>query len=618
MNIGHILPGISPIFYLIPKNSGSILKKFMTDFPAVPRPHLLLVISIFLGISGLAAGPRPGTPITPPKREIRAVWITTVAGLDWPGSTDRDEQRRSLAAIVDRLADARFNAIFFQVRGRADAMYRSAYEPWSAQLTGTLGRDPGWDPLAVLITLAHARGLEVHAWFNTFLVKTGGPRPVATRPEHLLVAHPEWVRDSNGETWCDPGLPQVRNYLVGVALDIVRHYDIDGIQFDYARYPTHPFPDDATWRRYGGGKPRDDWRRNNVNEFIRVFHDSLTHVKPALAVGSTPIGVYNASSGAKGLRGYADVFQDSRKWVREGWMDYLVPQVYWALSDSKNEPNFLNLAREWSSTASGRPVAIGLGAYKPEVLSQLPAMIDSARRCGAAGVAFFRYDNIRKQLGMEGRFRTTALLPPMSRYDILPPEPPSGIGISDEPGGIVSLTWNTPPPASDGGLPLRYCVYRSETRPVDINSSSSLLALLPATTHGYRDTIARSRVPRFYYAVTSIDRSWNESLPAVEKAIVPAVSVLSKEYVFRTMLGSVRHVNGAPVLFIPYELRDAQPVIIRILDGQNREVANVVDAVQPTGRYIGSADVSKLPAGKYTCLMLAGESVLRTGFTIGS
>ncbi|MBI3195700.1 MAG: family 10 glycosylhydrolase, partial [Ignavibacteriae bacterium] len=174
-------------------------------------------------------------PQTVPKTEVRAIWLTTVLGLDWPPSKVKkaEEQKRLLSEMIEKAAKAKFNTIYFQVRGRADAMYKSDFEPWSHLLTGELGKDPGWDPLQFVVEESQQRGLEVHAWFNTFLTKSGKEKPTESTPRHLILAHPEWLQLVKGEWWLDAGIPEARKYLFDVALDIVRRYNIDGFQFDF-------------------------------------------------------------------------------------------------------------------------------------------------------------------------------------------------------------------------------------------------------------------------------------------------------------------------------------------------------------------------------------------------
>jgi uncharacterized lipoprotein YddW (UPF0748 family) len=423
-----------------------------------------------------------------PKREVRAVWITTVLGLDWPKSFDRLEQERSLRRMVASLRAANFNTIFFQVRSRADAMYHSQYEPWSQQLTGALGEDPGWDPLAMIIQEAHARNIEVHAWFNTFLARSGAVSMTRQRRD--------WLRQaSGGEWWFDPGVPAVRHYILNIAMDLVRHYDVDGIQFDFARYPARSFPDDETYRRYGNRRPKDDWRRDNISAFIEAFHDSVSVVKPRLKIGATPLGIYTDIVGAKGLEGYSDVFQDSRRWLREGWVDYLVPQIYWPLGTSNDNPDFAVLSRDWLRNAEGRHVYVGIGAYKPEVLSQVTALIDTARLLGASGVSFFRYENIMKTLTVENRFRRLALIPPMMWKDPVPPNPPRDVHVSNLADGIFRLQWKAMVRATSTSIVRRAIQLTSRIPEIFLPFSAvrRTISPIPSGIQRYRGTTTQFR-----------------------------------------------------------------------------------------------------------------------------
>ncbi len=542
------------------------------------------------------------------RREVRAVWIATVMGLDWPPkSYDPIEQQSSLREIIAKLKDANFNTIFFQVRGRADAMYRSQYEPWSQQLTGTLGQDPGWDPLELIIQEAHAQCMELHVWFNTFLVKSGGPLPANSKPQHILLTHPEWIHQVNGEWWFDPGIPDVRTYNLKVAMDIVRHYDIDGIQFDYIRYPGKPLPDDATYRKYNQGLSRDDWRRENINKFVRAFHDSAVSAKPFLKIGATPIGIYTNTNFAKGQQSYSELYQDSRKWLREGMMDYLAPQVYWTLGTSRGDPDFAAVVRDWSENSYHRHLYIGIGAYKPEVLNQVPQLIDTARSIGIDGTSIFRYDNISDALDIGGRFRTLTNIPPMTWKDSIPPKPPMNIQVQNITDGIFSIRWEPPYRASDGDGAKYFDVYRSHVQTVDINESENLIGIVSGSTYQFIDTISRVTSAKYYYAVSALDKCDNESAPAVESVVVPEIALLVKIYTFDFKLGRNYPNPAESVVFMPYEIKETLPVFLKILDNKNKEIITVVDAMQTPGRYVAAADISKFEDGMYWYLIVAGN-----------
>lgn len=319
-----------------------------------------------------------------PKREVRAVWIPTVWGLNWPKTFDPEEQKRSLISIFDRIRNLKLNTVVLQVRARGDLLYPSQIEPWAASLTGTLGKPPGYDPLKFAIEEAHKRGLEFHAWWNVVKVADGSEGPPSSVPLHVVNGRRDWVRpwanrDRNRrvtsiEWWLDMGLPEVRAYLVSLVMEMVRSYDIDAIHFDYMRYPGMEFDDEKTYIRYGGGMPRDEWRRENINKFVRAVYDSIIAVKPMLKVGSAPIGIYKNLTGAKGVQAYVELSQDARRWLAEGKQDYVMPQLYWGL---EGNPRFDVLVHDWQKHSSGRHVYAGVGAYKPAVLGPIPALIDS-------------------------------------------------------------------------------------------------------------------------------------------------------------------------------------------------------------------------------------------------
>ncbi len=352
-----------------------------------------------------------------PKRELRGVYITTTNSLDWPKSQNKSEQQASLKKIVSDLKTANFNAIFFQVRARGDAYYRSQFEPWAENLTGTLGKDPGWDPLQFLLDEAHKVGIEVHAWFNVYKVR--GPVPPApSSPQHPVRAFPDRVVQYKNESWFDPGIPEGRAYLVRVVSDLTMNYDVDGVCFDFIRYPGKDFADGATYRRYGNGKPVDQWRRDNINQFVREAYDAITHVKPSVKVGAAPVGNFGGTLSAQpdtkiAAGAFDDYSQDSRVWLKYGWLDYLAPQVYWTLEFETKGPDFAHIARTWQKDAAGRHIYISIGAYKPEIVAQIPDLITSTRMLGAQGQVFFRYENVQAMNMFGGRYAEPALIPLM-------------------------------------------------------------------------------------------------------------------------------------------------------------------------------------------------------------
>jgi uncharacterized lipoprotein YddW (UPF0748 family) len=284
-------------------------------------------------------------------REFRGVWVATVDNIDWPSrpGLPPDSQRAELVALLDRAAALNLNAIILQVRPAADALYPSELEPWSEYLTGRSGQAPNpyYDPLRFAVDEAHRRGMELHAWFNPYRARHPSAKSELS-PDHVARANPELVRAYGPYLWMDPGEPAVRARSLAVVLDVVRRYDIDGVHIDDYFYPypetdsatRRPidFPDEPSWARYvaGGGRmSRDDWRRENVNTFIRELYEGIHREKPWVKFGISPFGWWrpnNPPGTGTAFDQHEQLYADARKWIREGWVDYYTPQLYWAIS----------------------------------------------------------------------------------------------------------------------------------------------------------------------------------------------------------------------------------------------------------------------------------------------
>jgi uncharacterized lipoprotein YddW (UPF0748 family) len=369
------------------------------------------------------------TPPSPP-REFRGAWITVVASnQDWPSEPGLSvaQQKAELISLLDRAAQLHFNAVILQIRPSCDALYASPIEPWSERLTGTMGRapEPFYDPLAFAIQEAHKRGLELHAWFNPFralhpLIKS----PVASN--HVTKTHPEWVRDYDGQYWLDPGEPAAREYVLRVVMDVVRRYDVDGVTFDDYFYPypvkkalgrTLDYPDSASWRKYGlpSGLTRDDWRRQNVNEFVQSVYRSIKAAKPWVQFGISPFGIWRPGNppSIKGLDAYASLYADSRLWLANGWVDYLAPQLYWPVDAPQQ--SFPALLNWWSSqNVKGRHLWPGLEdsnvgtTWKPEEIAR---QMDIVRQQAAGGEIHFHLRNVLDNPALAAVVRADYLQP---------------------------------------------------------------------------------------------------------------------------------------------------------------------------------------------------------------
>lgn len=327
----------------------------------------VLLLSIIIPVRSQEV-PLSTENITPPAliREFRGAWVATVANIDFPSkpTLTTEEQKTELIAILDRAATLKLNAVIFQVRPGCDALYSSPYEPWSEFLTGQMGKppEPFYDPLAFAVAEAHKRGLELHAWFNPYRAYHAQAKsPIPSN--HISKTQPELVKQYGNYLWLDPGEKAVQDYSLKVIMDVVSRYDIDGVHIDDYFYPYPQrneqnqlidFPDEPSWQKYlasGGQLNRADWRRENINTFVRQMYGSIKKEKLWVKVGISPFGVWkpgypqsisNSDRGV-GFNAYEQIYADSRKWLQNGWLDYFSPQLYWKIEQTQQSyPVLLN------------------------------------------------------------------------------------------------------------------------------------------------------------------------------------------------------------------------------------------------------------------------------------
>ena len=304
--------------------------------------------------------------------QFRAVWVSTVYRLDYPSkaTTDPAVLKADADQILQTCADLGMTAIILQVRPSADALYPSNYYPWSADLTGRQGQAPsnGFDPLEYWVEQAHALGLELHAWINPFRVTKGGQSEYdSLTADHPAKVHPDWVVEYDGKYYFDPGLPDVREYIIQSAEELARNYDIDGIHLDDYFYPGAGFDDGDTYAKYGSNfSDVGDWRRDNVNQLVKALGERLHAIDPELSYGISPSGVWadrssqsQGSNTTGGFESYYASYADSRKWVKEGWIDYICPQVYWYIGHSSMD--YETIVKWWADTVKGTGVSLYIG-----------------------------------------------------------------------------------------------------------------------------------------------------------------------------------------------------------------------------------------------------------------
>ncbi|MDB6058948.1 MAG: hypothetical protein JWO95_2792, partial [Verrucomicrobiales bacterium] len=338
------------------------------------------------------------------------MWVCTVNNADWPSkrTLSTDEQKKELTDMLDRAAELKFNAVIFQVRPCCDAIYDSPIEPWSQYLTGEAGKspEPYYDPLTFAIEESHKRGLELHAWFNPYRVAFN--HETNNLPDkHVAKTHPELVKVYGKHLWLDPGEPATRAYSLSVIKDVVHRYDVDGIHFDDYFYPYQektnktdktyiPFPDQVSYKNYqetGGKLDREDWRRDNVNTFVKQVGDTIKAEKPWVKFGISPFGIWQPGypPQIKGLNSYAALYCDSRMWLSNAMVDYLNPQLYWKI-DAKAQ-SYPVLLKWWTEqNPQGRHLWPGMIVKDATELTNQIAI--TRAQLGATGHVIFKATSV--------------------------------------------------------------------------------------------------------------------------------------------------------------------------------------------------------------------------------
>ncbi len=438
-----------------------------------------------------------------PKYEFRAVWVATVNNIDWPSRSGLNsaQQQQEVINILNTCKQLGMNAVIFQVRPAADAFYTSELEPWSRYLTGTPGKapDPYYDPLQFWIEESHKLGLEFHAWLNPFRVSQNSNEPLAGN--HIAFQHPEWILKYGNPLYFDPGLPQTREFVVRVVKDIVSRYDVDAIHFDDYFYPyplAEAFPDTVSFAFYNRGfrhEDKADWRRENVDIIIKMLNDTIKATKPWVKFGISPFGVWRnksddprGSDTKAGATNYDHLYADVIKWQEKGWIDYLLPQIYWQIGHP--QADFKMLAEWWKDHAYHRGMYIGHAVFKIEAGSTIPAwtkpgelpnQIRMLRTLpGIEGSAFYSAKHFNRDLfGLQDSlknslYRNPSIVPPMQWIDDTVPQPVTKIRKSGK-----KVKWKTIDTENMMDKPNLFVVYGNESgtefNPENINCFSGVV-----------------------------------------------------------------------------------------------------------------------------------------------
>jgi uncharacterized lipoprotein YddW (UPF0748 family) len=501
------------------------------------KRSIITFLIFFIAIVNTTAQVKPD-----PKREFRGVWIATVSNIDWPGPrTNTEKQKQDLIDILDSHQETGINAIIFQIRPEADALYAKSTEPWSRWLTGKQGLapDPFYDPLDFAITEAHKRGMELHAWFNPYRA-TFSPNESLLSPNHITKIHPEWFLTYGGTKLFNPGIPEVREYIVQIILNVVDNYDIDGVHMDDYFYP-YAIPgqrinDTDAFNKYNNGITNiEDWRRDNVNRLIKMLADSIHDHNPRMKFGISPFGIWKnkrpsdpEGSVTHGGDSYYELYADSRKWVKEGWVDYITPQIYWPFGNAAAA--FDNLVDWWSNNTYNRHLYVGQAAYRIGELRKTsgfrlttegPNEMKYLRKNDRVqGSVFFSSNSITSNpLGFTDSLRQTyyrnpALPPAMIWLDSIAPNAPKHFDITIKPRSFV-LTWQAPDLAKDKEPVYGYVIYRFEDAGLKLpmDDPKNILHIQYDTSTKFEDkTIQAGK--SYTYVVTAIDRLKNESYPS--------------------------------------------------------------------------------------------------------
>lgn len=462
------------------------------------------------------------------KREFRGAWIQCVNG-QWQGM-GRDRMQSTLTYQLNELQKSGVNAVIFQVRAECDALYPSDIEPWSRFLTGHQGKAPVpyWDPLQWMIDECHKRGMELHAWINPYRAKTKGTTELAGN--HIAIKHPEKVFSYDGLFILNPGMPENSDYICRVVNDIVRRYDIDGLHIDDYFYPYpaagQKIPDDKEFANNNNGiKNRGDWRRDNVNRFIKQLGDSIHSLKPWVKFGVSPFGIYrnkkNSEIGSEtnGLQNYDDLYADVLMWVNNGWIDYCVPQLYWEIGHKAAD--YDTLIRWWNRHAAGRPLYIGEDVERTvkavdtsnSNMNQMPAkyrLHDEMKNVSGTVLWYAKaaVDNIGNYSGMLRNvyWKHPALQPLMPFIDGKAPKKVRGAKVVNFGDGPM-LMWLAPKGKGWKDTAVKYVVYKfAKGERIDITDASHIVSIT-SDTHLSLPSAKDGGV----YVVTALDRMSNES-----------------------------------------------------------------------------------------------------------
>ena len=477
-----------------------------------------------------------------PKYEFRGVWIATVVNIDWPSkpALTSFQQKGEYIKILDSLQKMNMNAVVVQVRPSADALYPSELEPWSEYLTGTQGVAPYpyYDPLKFMIDEAHKRNMEFHAWLNPYRAVFDVQRSKIAS-NHITRKKPEWFLTYGNKKYFNPGLPEVMDYVTGIVQDIISRYDVDAIHMDDYFYPYKipgkEFPDHAAYLKYGKGMSKDEWRRSNCDSIIRKIHDVIVDYRPLIKFGISPFGVWRNNSKdpqgsftQAGVSNYDDLYADILLWLKEGWIDYVAPQLYWEIGHRLCDYN--ELLPWWGRHNYRKHLYIGHGIYRyfesptaawrrpDEIPNQIKYLRENRNVQGS--IYFSVKDLLRNPMGWADSLKNNyyarpALVPPMPWIDTFKPQTPEIFNLTDGMEGYDRgfRLYGKASSKTENELLKSFVVYISDSYDAITEHPYKIVAVDP--TKKFTVFIPEKDIPRnwknCFIAITLVDRENNES-----------------------------------------------------------------------------------------------------------
>lgn len=470
-------------------------------------------------------------------REMRAVWIASVYNLDWPSKKGlpADEQKQEFIQLLDDIKAMNMNAVIMQIKPTADAFYPSKFGPWSEYLTGTQGKDPGYDPLEFMIEEAHKRGLEFHAWFNPYRITMNHTDLNRLSADHPAKAHPDWTIAYGNQLYFNPGIPDAQDFIVDGIEEVVKNYDIDAVHMDDYFYPNKiagvPFPDQETYETYGKKFTHiEDWRRDNVNELVKQINNTIKKEKPYVKFGISPFGVWRnikddptGSNTTAGMTNYDDLYADTREWIQRHHIDYITPQIYWSIGFQPVAYDVLT--KWWSNEVKGRPVHlyIGQATYKinqnsdpawsdpEEYFRQIELNRQSQLVQGSMHFSLKDINrnplNVKKRL-IEETYSKPALIPEMPWLHQKAPKKPIIQSVKKTEDGAVLQIQNDPRSSAS-----YYAVYRLSHK-----GTYEFVQTVRKETGSFTQTkdILANQKKSYTYKVTALNRLHHESKPSTK------------------------------------------------------------------------------------------------------